>query len=615
MSGFVCIANLDGAPIDPALMSRMTNALAFRGPDAEEIWIGDEVGFGHAMFRTTDESMRERQPCSLDGEVWITGDVRVDGRAELVRALQMAGRSELGTATDPELILHAYHAWGEALVDHLLGDFAFAIWDGPKRRLLCARDQLGVKPFFYAQLQRRLLLSNTLSCLRDHGSLPDELNDDAVGDFLLFGYNRDPKTTTYAAIQRLPGGHMLTWSPGRGPRVRRYWTLPVHDELRLTRPNDYVERFRSLLRLATTDRLRTDRVGVLMSGGLDSSLIAATAHGLLAGRGAPFEVRAHTVVYDRLIKDEERHYSGLVARSLNIPIEYLVADDYPLFDGYDGHDGPRVEFPEPVAGYEQPILIDAFNRQVAAGSRVALTGFDGDAVLTASWSAHLGTLWRNGQFGRLAADAFRYALAKQDLIGAFSRRLRWPRRGGGALSDYPTWFNPAFERRLQLQDRWARSQAQASKGRGGAREGAYYAMLLSNWLPLLEGSDAGVTGVPLERRHPLLDLRLVGFLLSLPAIPWCVDKHIFRAAAQNVLPKPILRRPKTPLAGDPYPGLLRDYKAQSGNPFAFHPAVGRYVDASQLVNVVDQTETVRYWISLRVLQFSQWLSARRVSSK
>lgn len=608
MSGFVGVVNLDGDPIDPAAINRMTNALAFRGPDAQEIWIDQNVGFGHAMLRTTDESMRERQPCSLDNQVWITADVRVDGRAELVRALQAAGRTQLKTATDPELVLHAYHVWGEALVDHLLGDFAFAIWDGPKRRLLCARDQFGVKPFFYAQVRSQLMVSNTLSCLRDHGSVPDELNDAAIGDFLLFGYNHDPKTTTYAAIQRLPGGHVLTWSPGREPCLRRYWTLPVYDELRLARPIDYVERFRSLLQSATADRLRTDRVSVLMSGGLDSPLIAATAHDLLAKRGAPFELRAHTIVYDRLFKDEERHYSTLVARSLNIPIEYLVADDYPLFDGHDGHDGPRVRFPEPVAGYEQPLLVDTFNRQLAAGSRVALTGFDGDAVLTASWSAHLATLSRNGQFGRLAADAFRYARAKQDLIGAFSRRLRWPRRSGKAVSHYPTWLNPAFEGRLQLQDRWARSKAQPGIGKG-ARAGAYYAMLFSNWLPLLEGSDAGWTGVPVERRHPLLDLRLVEFLLSLPAIPWCVDKHIFRAAGQNVLPKPILSRPKTPLAGDPVPCLLRDHKARSPDPFAFHSAVGQYVDASQLAKVVDQTETELYWIALRVLVLSQWLTA------
>lgn len=588
----------------------MTNALVFRGPDAQEIWIGQEVGFGHAMFRTTDESMRERQPCSLDDQVWITADVRVDGRAELVRALQAAGRSELKTATDPELVLHAYHVWGESLVDHLLGDFAFAIWDGPKRRLLCARDQLGVKPFFYAQLRTQLVVSNTLSCIRDHGSVPDDLNDAAIGDFLLFGFNGDPKTTTYAAIQRLPGGHMLTWSPGREPCLRRYWTLPIYDELRLPHPIDYVERFRSLLRTATADRLRTDRVGVLMSGGIDSTLIAATAHGLLAERGAPFEVRAHTLVYDSLFKDEERHYSGLVARRLNIPIEYLVADNYPLLDG---DDGPRVRYPEPLEGQMQPLLVDTFNRQVATGSRVALTGFDGDAVLTASWSAHLATLSRKGQFGRVAADAFRYARAKQDLLGAFSHRLRWPRRSISTLSNHPTWLNPAFERQLQLQDRRAKVFARPTVGRG-AREGAYYAMLYPAWLPLLEGSDAGVTGVSVERRHPLLDLRVNEFLLSLPAIPWCVDKHILRAAAQNVLPKPVLRRPKTPLADDPIPSLLSDYKARSIDPFAFHPAVGHYVDASRLSNLIDQTESESYWISLRVMILNYWLEAQEGNS-
>lgn len=610
MSGFVAVANLDGEPIDPFLIRRMTDALRFRGPDAQEVWIGEQVGLGHALFQTTDAATLELQPCSLDGDVWITGDIRLDDRTELVRALREAGQNPLKSATDPQLLLHAYQAWGEALVNRLLGDFSFAIWDCLDKRLFCARDQLGVKPFFYAQLGRQILVSNTLSCLRAHGSMPDELNDAAIGDFLLFGFNRNRETTTYAAVQRLPGGHALSCAQGEEPRLRRYWTLPVYDELRLQRPEDYVERCRSLLEAATADRLRTDRVGVHMSGGLDSPLIAAIAHGLLTKSGRPFEVRAHTIVYDRLFKDEERHFSKVAADRLNIPIQYCVADDYGLLDE---NNGSGFSFPEPLEAHSQPLLLNTFNQQVAAGSRVALTGLDGDALLTASWPAHLASLAHNFEFGRLAADTLRFAKAKQDLLRAFSHRLRWPRRRNMPLG-YPTWLEPAFEKRLELKDRWTTLTASAGIG-SGAREGAYRVMGHQNWVPTLEGLDAGVTGIPVDRRHPLLDLRVVGFLLSLPAIPWCVDKHILRASAQDLLPEEIVNRPKTPLQGDPLSSAIRGYLASSIETLALHPALGQYVDVNSLSDVIDQTRSDAYWGALRVLILNHWLSNRKEQSK
>lgn len=603
MSGFVAVCNLDGAPIDPGLIRRLTDALLFRGPDAQDIWIDQQVGFGHALLRTTDEGSRERQPCTLDGEVWITGNVRVDDRAELLRALKASGQTPLKFATDPELILHAYQAWGESLVNRLLGDFSFAIWDRPNRRLFCARDQLGVRPFFYTRVGKQLIVSNTLSCVRAHSSMPDKLNDAAVGDFLLFGFNCDPRTTTFDAIQRLPGGHTLSWAPGKEPRVARYWTLPVYDELRLQRPTEYVEQFRALLAVATSDRLRTDRVGIHMSGGLDSSLIAATAQDIMARRDSTFKMRAYTVVYDKLFKDEERYFSGVVAKSLGIPIKYLVADDYGLFDD---RDNVRNQFPEPLEGMSRPSFFSAFNRLMGNSFRVALTGLDGDALLTASWSAQLASRARNREFGGLAADVYRYAGAKQDLLGAFYRRLPWRHCGGPPPSTFPTWLEPAFERRMQLKDRWMSMAATLDQGRG-SRERAYQTMALPIWLPILEGRDAGVTGVPVDHRHPLLDLRIVEFSLSLPAIPWCVDKHILRASARNLLPKSIRSRPKRPLGGDPIPFAIRDYMEGLREPFALHPTLEKYVDLSRLPHLIDETSSPVYWLALRVLMLNHWL--------
>jgi asparagine synthase (glutamine-hydrolysing) len=168
VSGIVGILNLDGRPVDRDLLLRMCASLSYRGPDAQEIWSEGPIGFEHAMLQTAGESPGDRQPSSLDGHVWITADARVDGRGDLIRELQGKGRHAARSATDAELILHAYHAWGELCVQHLLGDFAFAIWDGRSRRLICVRDHFGVKPFYYAPTRGCLVFGNTLNCLRLH---------------------------------------------------------------------------------------------------------------------------------------------------------------------------------------------------------------------------------------------------------------------------------------------------------------------------------------------------------------------------------------------------------------------------------------------------------------
>src|SRR5262249_44415654 len=153
MSGIVGVLHLDGAPIEPGLLERLTASLAFRGPDAQKIWLGGHVGFGHTLLKTTEEAEHEAQPFRLDGRTWIVADAGVDARRDLIAALGARGQEPPAglAATDVELLLRAYLAWGEGCVEHLLGDFAFAVWDGPRNRLFCARDHMGVKPFYYAQ--------------------------------------------------------------------------------------------------------------------------------------------------------------------------------------------------------------------------------------------------------------------------------------------------------------------------------------------------------------------------------------------------------------------------------------------------------------------------------
>nr|MBA2671296.1 asparagine synthetase B [Gemmatimonadota bacterium] len=327
MSGITGIFNRDGSPLDRMLLQQMTGRMAYRGPDAQEFWSSGQIGFGHAMLRTTEESLRERQPCSLDGEVWITADARVDGRRELIRKLGPAFRSELEDATDPQLILHAYREWAEDCVLHVLGDFSFAIWDGPRKRLFCARDPMGVKPFYYSLSGDTVLFSNTFDSLKAHPQVSCEVNEQAIADFLLTGLNQELGTTGLRDVLALPPAHTLT-ADARGLRIRRYWNLPVGTETHFRRAGDYLERFDELLVMAVEDRLRTRKVGIFMSGGIDSPMVAATAKAVMARSGTPYDLRAFSAVYDHLIPDEERRYAHSAAASLDIPIHFMAADGY-----------------------------------------------------------------------------------------------------------------------------------------------------------------------------------------------------------------------------------------------------------------------------------------------
>ena len=167
MSGFVGIAHLEKLPVERSLLQHLADFLCFRGPDATNIWLHGGVGLGHALLRTTEESEREHQPFSLDGKIWIVADARVDARGELIEKLRSHGHENIAVdAPDVELILRSYIVWGGDCVLHLLGDFSFAIWDETRQQLFCARDQMGVNPFYFAHLGSLVVFGNTLDCIR-----------------------------------------------------------------------------------------------------------------------------------------------------------------------------------------------------------------------------------------------------------------------------------------------------------------------------------------------------------------------------------------------------------------------------------------------------------------
>lgn len=598
MSGIVGIINLDLAPVDRLLLGRLTDSLSFRGPDGLSTRAGGCAGFGHALLSTTkdgvtSEARRRAAPISC-GDLWITEDARIDGRAELVEKLVSNGCVDLKTATDRELIASAYNAWGEDCVSHLLGDFSFAIWDARRERLFCARDHFGVKPFYYAVAGRTLVFSNTLNSIRMCPQISDALNDQAVADFLLADSNQASDTTAYAQIRRLPAAHYLTWSKG-SLKIARYWRLPVDGPLRYRDSADYFDHFKQLLDRAVNDRLRTRSVGMLMSGGVDSTAVVTTARELLAKGPRPFDLRGYTAVYDRLIPDREGYYAGLSAAALGIPITYHPLDDYRLYERFDS---PEIHKPEPNHWPLEAQTRDLYAR-IAERHRVALTGDGGDPL------SYYGSLLNTPRFYKHIPAAINYLFSRRR-IPAIGLRTRIRRLLGKYSNtvEAPAWINTDFAARADLKARLERINRQPPVIHP-VHAKAYQYLSSPYWQTVFESNDPGATRLPLEIRNPLFDVRLVEYLLAIPLIPWCVDKELLRSVVRGKQPDEVRRRPKSPLAADPVLAHLRREQAPALGSFAV-AALAEYVKREAVPRITGK-DSYESWVNLRPLSLNYWL--------
>ena len=607
MSGFAGILNLDRAPVDRAMLERMTRFLAFRGPDAQEVWCDGPVGLGHALLQISTGTPLERQPAQLDGRLWIVADARIDARAELIDKLKSKGRTADSlslSSPDAELILRAYDTWDEDCVEHLLGDFSFAIWDAPKRRLFCARDHFGFRLFFYARAGNSLIFSNTLDCLRLHPGISDRLNDLAIADFLMFESNQDLGTSAYADILRLAPAHTLLCADGN-VAIRRYWTLAESAPLHYANPQECIDDFREVFDSAVSDRLRGDSAGLHLSGGLDSPTVAISARRVVDRRGSPFDLRAFTFVHEKLIPHEEEHYAGLVAKALGISIRFLNGDNCRLFDVWED---PKFRPPEPIhhaMGYRNSDP----NKEIAAFSRTALAGFGGDPALASLLSAHFSRLFKSGQYGRMFADAADFLMAEGRLSRLYlrTRFARW--FGREEKEELPPWLNPEIVKRLGLRDRWETIENESFPNRS-ARPEAYELVAARYWTSVIESEDASLSGLPIEVGYPFFDLRVLKFLLALPALPWSSDKEILRRAARGILPEAVRLRKKSPLIADPIAALLQRPESAWVDRFDASPELDRYVQRDHIPRVFQTTDSFTALVHLRPLSLNFWLRRR-----
>jgi asparagine synthase (glutamine-hydrolysing) len=384
--------------------------------------------------------------------------------------------------------------------------------------------------------------------------------------------------------------------------IRQYWKLAVESEVRYRDEREYVDHFTELLRTAVRDRLRMRRLSVSMSGGLDSSAIAATAKSILSQGAEPFDLRAHTMVLDRIVPDEERRFAGLVAERLGIPIEFLAADDYPPFaaPAEVAH-----ELPEPGESTYRSLELEFYTR-IAATGRVVLSGMDADAFLGEHTLDYFAALVRRRRLGTLADAMARYVLRfrRRPPLGVrrMSRALLESEPPAPAL---PVWLNPGLAERLQLRERLALRSRRPPAG-DSLRPRSLRTSGTTVWTTVFGRGDAESTRQPLEFRYPFADVRLARYLLAVPVVPWCTDKTLLRESLRGTVPEEVRQRRKTPLAIDPLRPSLREADPRVVDRFEPAASLGRYVDRRAVPAITGETGDDVY-VNLRPLCLSRWL--------
>jgi asparagine synthase (glutamine-hydrolysing) len=356
-------------------LDAMLAAAPYRGQDGSGEWREGGVALGHLATWTTPESVQERQPL-VHGDLVLVADARIDNRTDLLRLLDPGSNCGEGVPTDADLILAAYRRWGVDCAAKLVGDFAFAIWDGAERRLFAARDPMGMRALYYSAEPARILFATEIRQILAVPNIPVEIFEPAVAGYLAGGLT-SPEWTFYAGILQLPAAHALV-ATENVHRTWRYWDIDPEHRIRYRTDAQYEEHFRDVFREAVRARLRSVRpVGVLLSGGLDSGSIASMAGSILArepGVSVP-EFRAYCWAFDSLPDCDERHVSRIIAEQYGFPVTDIPVDDGWPLSGHDRY-GPHQD--DPYFSVQQLMYERTFAAARQLGTRAMMSGDRGD---------------------------------------------------------------------------------------------------------------------------------------------------------------------------------------------------------------------------------------------
>jgi asparagine synthase (glutamine-hydrolysing) len=545
MAGIAGVFCADGRPAEIAEVERMAAAVADRGPDGVSFWHSGPVAFAHLQFCSTPEAVDERQPLvSPSGEACLVWNGRLDNREELIAALAAKGEHP-ADKTDPGLVLSAYLLWGTDCVQRLVGDFALALWDARSRQLWCARDYIGIRPFYYYWDGKTFLFAPEIRALLAHPLVSLRLNEGMVGEFIE-GPLTSRDETLYEDIRRLPSGSSLVTDSSGDFRITSWWN-PDLSLLQYRTDEDYAEHFRHLIDQSVLSKMRCNAAwGVELSGGLDSSTIAVTARALLDRGGPDQSVLTFSLAWPGKPWDESEDIAAVVEKA-NLAPE-LVRPLKPDLDFFRARAAHWRDYPGNPNG--EPMSFPTGEAARQRGTRVLLNGIGGDEWLQGS-SLHIVDLAAKAQFGRLLRLARanwqaygRYAhwsidLARQLASGAAPVWMHARRRK--RRFERETILSPDFLRRTQLADRLcAPSGRESHRFAARAQEAIFRFAVGGTEAHVFEWNDREAAHAAIERRYPFFDRRLAEFCLRIPEEQrrrGTVTKYVLRTAMRDRLPE------------------------------------------------------------------------------
>lgn len=561
-------------PVDPARIRAMADAQAHRGMDGSGVWTAPGVGLGHRRLSIIDVAGSPQPMASADGALTVTYNGEIYNFADLRAELHARG-AVFVTSGDTEVLLHAWAAWGPAMLDRLNGMFAFALHDARRQCLFLARDRLGVKPLHYAELSDGgVAFASELKGLLAHPLLRREPDVRAIEDYMAFGYVPDDACIV-SGVKKLPAGHSLLIERGRGvPAPSRWWDVDFSKRATGS-AKALEEQLVALMRDAVRSRMVSDvPLGAFLSGGVDSSAVVA-----LMAEATGRAVQTCTIGFDEAGHDERSYARTIAERFATDHRERVVAaDDVALIDTL-------------VAAFDEPFAdasaLATYRVCELARERVtvALSGDGADEAmagyrrykfqaaeervrsllpshLRAQVFGTLGRLYPKADWAPRPLRAKTTLLALgEDGAEAYARAV-----GFTTPALRAALFSDAAKRALgghRAEDRYVRSMRDAPAR--DAIDRAQYADF-QHWLPgdILTKTDRTSMAVGLEAREPLLDYRLVEFAASLPVsmrLRGGQGKWLMKRSMERYLPKDILYRPKmgfvTPI-GAWFRGALAD---------------------------------------------------------
>lgn len=577
MSGIVGLWNLDQQPLDAALLHRMSGRLRHRGPDGEGRRVIGSVGFACQHLWVTPEELGEVQPVAGGANVMLVMDGRLDNRDELLPALGLPR-----TASDAACVMAAYDAWDGRFAERLNGDFAVAVFDASKHRVLLARDSIGIRPLYYFRNDRMFAFASEIKALLAHPDIPVRPDDEGIADFLLVSSRPVDRQeiTCFEGISALVPAHVAEVTPGRTV-TRRYWDFDTGRAIRLRSFDEYGEAFRERFAEAVRRRARSARpVAISVSGGLDSSSIFCQADQLWrSGRASCPAIVGISHPGAEGTEADERRYIEAIEQEYAVTIDRFAIE--PLVGVVEGIEQQIGATEAPLIDYMWGITREVHQRATARGARVLLTGHWGDQVFFSS--GYLVDLfhrlaWREIRrhtreyvrwFGagetRVLSRRFVVDVARHHLPRALVPPFKWIRRRLLGTDRPRPWFSDAFLRRAL---RFAGRPATLGGGFHSAQARSLYLEPRSKYhVHCLEWHNKIGALYALDTAFPVLDRDLLGFLMAIPGEIQNlngVPRALLRESMRGVLPERI--RVRTGKADFSYiinRGVAKDVRAIS----------------------------------------------------